>query len=360
MHWMKKTVENHPLDVEVVVGTVDESVQEVKCHVPVLEGGTLITFKLVISSIFSFYQLSSGASKITSKLSDAEDLTKSIGNGNLIPTSIAQPSDSEDFGVGVVTSEEAKSIPTSVQLDSSSQVPNRVESQKVDLISASAVIDKDGSSDCVNFLLNETAQTDIKDFTRINQIEIGEVEIYIAVCEKLKGSLAYQAKACYCWAKIFVGSMGTRVLFMVFQFQYLWMLVYFLQWKYKFYTTGLGNAANASLTISVLMWMEETQLIFRVIQFLQVQLLLGYLRWKFQMVSNAVLARKMSGAFNTPTGVMGMQFSNISAQVLGLFISAVFRGEEIKFRKLCSWSFPTNQYTRAEYLSRKVDCSRNF
>ncbi|RZC74004.1 hypothetical protein C5167_049477 [Papaver somniferum] len=109
-----------------------------------------------------------GDSKITSKSSDEEDPTKSIGIDYLIPTS-----DSEDFSV--VTSEEAKSIPTSVQLDSSSQVLNRVESQKVSSISAGAVKDNDGSSDYLNFPFNETAKIDVKDFALMNQIKIGEV-----------------------------------------------------------------------------------------------------------------------------------------------------------------------------------------
>ncbi|KAI3953745.1 hypothetical protein MKW98_017569, partial [Papaver atlanticum] len=60
-----------------------------------------------------------GASKITSKSYVEEDRTKSMGIDDLIPTSVTQPSDSEDFSV--VTSEEANSFPTSVQLDSSSQ-----------------------------------------------------------------------------------------------------------------------------------------------------------------------------------------------------------------------------------------------
>ncbi|RZC94425.1 hypothetical protein C5167_026156 [Papaver somniferum] len=122
-----------------------------------------------------------GASNITSKSSDEGDPTKSIGIGDLISTSVAQTLDSEDFGV--VTSEEADSIPTSVQLDFSSQVPNRIESQKVSSISAGAVTDKDGSSDCVNFRHNETAKTDIKDFTWINQIEIGTSRF--AMCDSL-------------------------------------------------------------------------------------------------------------------------------------------------------------------------------
>ncbi|XP_026442117.1 uncharacterized protein LOC113341453 [Papaver somniferum] len=45
-----------------------------------------------------------------------------------------------------------------------------------------------------------------------------------------------------------------------------------------------GNAANVSLTISVLMGITETQLIPRVIQLLRVRLLVvGYLRWKFKL-----------------------------------------------------------------------------
>ncbi|XP_026455667.1 uncharacterized protein LOC113356675 isoform X2 [Papaver somniferum] len=111
-----------------------------------------------------------GASKITSKSSDEEDPTKSIGIEDLIPTSVAQPCDSEDFSV--VTSEEAKSIPNSVQLDSSSQVLNRVESQKVNSISAGAVKENDGSFDCVNCPFSETAKTDVKDSTLINQTTI--------------------------------------------------------------------------------------------------------------------------------------------------------------------------------------------
>ncbi|KAI3860596.1 hypothetical protein MKX03_013496, partial [Papaver bracteatum] len=59
-----------------------------------------------------------GASKITSKSSNEEDPTKLIRVDDLIPTS-----DYEEFNV--VTSEEAKSIPTSVQLDSSSPFLNR-------------------------------------------------------------------------------------------------------------------------------------------------------------------------------------------------------------------------------------------
>ncbi|KAI3924091.1 hypothetical protein MKW92_053331, partial [Papaver armeniacum] len=51
--------------------------------------------------------------------SDEDDPTKSIGIGDLISTFVAQPSDSEDFNI--ITSEEAKSIPTSIQLDYSSQ-----------------------------------------------------------------------------------------------------------------------------------------------------------------------------------------------------------------------------------------------
>ncbi|XP_026434560.1 uncharacterized protein LOC113332101 [Papaver somniferum] len=65
---------------------------------------------------------------------------------------------------------------------------------------------------------------------------------------------------------------------------YLLMLVEFLRWEYKWYSTGLGNASNASLTISVLMWIMETHLMPKVIQILCVRILVEYWRWKFKLV----------------------------------------------------------------------------
>lgn len=51
------------------------------------------------------------------------------------------------------------------------------------------------------------------------------------------------------------------------------MLVDFLRWKYKLYSIGMGNATNASLTLSSLLCIRETQLMPRVIQLLCVRLL---------------------------------------------------------------------------------------
>ncbi|XP_026388668.1 uncharacterized protein LOC113283568 [Papaver somniferum] len=97
---------------------------------------------------------------------------KTVLLNHRISTSVAQLSDSEDFCVA--TSEKEKSIPTYVQLDSS-QVIDKVESPKVNSTSAGAVKEKDVFFDCVNFSFSETAKTDVKDFTRINQIKIGEL-----------------------------------------------------------------------------------------------------------------------------------------------------------------------------------------
>ncbi|XP_026406422.1 uncharacterized protein LOC113301809 [Papaver somniferum] len=163
-----------PLEEQFVHGVVNTKMVEVKEQSDDL-ASTMLTKEVFYATMEKYFGKKNcshedpeGDSKITSKSSDEEDPTKSIGIDYLIPTS-----DSEDFSV--VTSEEAKSIPTSVQLDSSSQVLNRVESQKVSSISAGAVKDNDGSSDYLNFPFNETAKIDVKDFALMNQIKIGEV-----------------------------------------------------------------------------------------------------------------------------------------------------------------------------------------
>ncbi|KAI3879774.1 hypothetical protein MKX03_000393 [Papaver bracteatum] len=168
-----------PLADQFVHGVVNAKMVEVKKQPDDL-ASTMLTKEFFYSTMESYFGKKNcsredpvGASKITSKSSDEDDPTKSIGIGDLIPTSVAQPSDSEDFSV--VTSEEAKSIPTSVQLDSSSQVLSKVDSQKVDSISAGAVKDKDSSVDCMNSPFNEIAKTDVNDFAWIIQIKIGKV-----------------------------------------------------------------------------------------------------------------------------------------------------------------------------------------
>ncbi|XP_026422931.1 uncharacterized protein LOC113318868 isoform X2 [Papaver somniferum] len=140
-------------------------------------------FYSVMDSYFSKKNCSRGDpvgdSKITSKSSDEEDPTKSIGISDLISTSVAQPYYFEDSSV--VTLEEAKSIPTSIQQDSSSQTLIKVESQKVDLISAGAVKDNDGSFDSMNSQFNEATEATANAFIKISQVKIVEVS-----CEEFK------------------------------------------------------------------------------------------------------------------------------------------------------------------------------
>ncbi|XP_026402187.1 uncharacterized protein LOC113297817 [Papaver somniferum] len=168
-----------PLADQFVHGVANTKMVEVKEQFDDL-ASTMLTKEVFYSTVESYFGKKNcnredpvGASKITSTSSDEDDPTKSIGICDLISTSVAQPFDSEDFGI--VISEKADSIPTSVQLDSSSQVLNRVESQKVNSNFAGAVKEKDGSFDCVNFPVIETAKIDVKEFTWINQIKIGEV-----------------------------------------------------------------------------------------------------------------------------------------------------------------------------------------
>ncbi|KAI3959718.1 hypothetical protein MKW98_018818, partial [Papaver atlanticum] len=92
--------------------------------------------------------------------SDEGVFTKSNGIGDVSSGSVFQPFKSQDFCV--VASEEAKSVPTSIHPDSSSQVHNNVESQKVKS-NPSAVVDKkdDDSTDSVSFQLKDIEEAEV-------------------------------------------------------------------------------------------------------------------------------------------------------------------------------------------------------
>ncbi|XP_026404427.1 uncharacterized protein LOC113299590 isoform X2 [Papaver somniferum] len=112
-------------------------------------------------------RISSTLNTSSDSSSDEGDTTKSNGIGNLISGSVAQPSESQDFCVDA--SEEAKSVSTFIRPNSSSQVHNNVESQKVKS-NPSTAVDKedDGSTDFVSFQLKDIDEAEVNHIDSTN------------------------------------------------------------------------------------------------------------------------------------------------------------------------------------------------